>query len=89
MFFRWIDRVAQSRFTQPMEIDAPMKITVNGETKEIPDGATVAALLDELGLNPQVTVVERNADILERAAYPDISLAEGDALELVRFVGGG
>ncbi len=66
-----------------------MNITINGETKQIPDGSTVAALLKELGLDPQATVVERNADILERAKYPDTALANGDALELVRFVGGG
>jgi len=66
-----------------------MKITVNGETKEIPDGSTVSALLQELGFNEQATVVEHNGDILERAAYPDTTLTDGDALELVRFVGGG
>ncbi|MCL4693924.1 MAG: sulfur carrier protein ThiS [Candidatus Hydrogenedentes bacterium] len=66
-----------------------MKITINGETKEIADGATVAALLDELGFDPKATVVERNAEILERANYADTTLADGDALELVRFVGGG
>ncbi|GMV94284.1 MAG: hypothetical protein AMXMBFR82_40620 [Candidatus Hydrogenedentota bacterium] len=66
-----------------------MKISINGETKNIPDGSTVAALLDELGFDPKATVVERNAEILERANYADTTLAEGDALELVRFVGGG
>ena len=66
-----------------------MKITVNGETKEIPDGSTVSALLQKLGFDAQATVVERNGDILERAAYPDTALVDGDALELVRFVGGG
>jgi len=66
-----------------------MNITINGETKEIADGSTVSDLLEELGLEPRVTVVERNADILERAAYPDTTLVDGDALELVRFVGGG
>lgn len=66
-----------------------MKITINGEPKEIADGSTVAALLDELGLDPKVTVVERNAEILERATYADSTLADGDTLELVRFVGGG
>lgn len=66
-----------------------MKITINGETKEIADGATVAALLDELGFDPKATVVERNAEILKRANYGDTTLADGDALELVRFVGGG
>lgn len=66
-----------------------MNITVNGAQHELADGASVADLLTALGFDPEVTVVERNADILERAAYGDVVLAEGDSLELVRFVGGG
>ena len=66
-----------------------MVVKVNGEEKTLAPGATVAMLLDGLGLDASVTVVERNADILERAAYADTVLAEGDILELIRFVGGG
>jgi thiamine biosynthesis protein ThiS len=50
---------------------------------------TVLALLEELGLNPACTVVERNHDIVDRAAYGDAALAQGDVLEIVRIVGGG
>ncbi len=66
-----------------------MKLTINGEHRDVTDGATVLALLEELGFRPEVTVVERNADILERAAFGDTTLADGDTLEIVRFVGGG
>jgi len=66
-----------------------MKITINGEAKEISKGSTVAALLEAIGLDAKATVVERNGEILERAHYADTTLADGDALELVRFVGGG
>jgi len=66
-----------------------MKLTINGESRETAEGATVLSLLEELGFRPEVTVVERNADILERATYSDIALADGDTLEIVRFVGGG
>ena len=66
-----------------------MTIRVNGEEREVEDGLTVTALLDSLGFQAKGTVVERNGDILDRAAYGDTALEAGDALELVRFVGGG
>ena len=65
-----------------------MKLTVNGEPREVA-GTTVLALLEELGLNPGATVVERNAQIVDRASYRETALADGDILELVRLVGGG
>lgn len=65
-----------------------MKVTVNGEDRNL-TAATVLALLEELGLNPAATVVELNGEIVDRAAYQEMPLAEGDALELVRIVGGG
>ncbi len=67
---------------------ASMRLTINGEAREIA-AITVLALLEELGLNPQSTVVERNAEIVQRAVYRDTPLDEGDVLELVRIVGGG
>jgi thiamine biosynthesis protein ThiS len=66
-----------------------MNLTINGETRDVADGLTVLCLLEELGFRPEVTVVERNADILERAKFGDVTLADGDTLEIVRFVGGG
>ena len=65
-----------------------MKLTINGENRDT-TAATVLALLEELGLNPAVTVVERNHEIVARAAYGETALAAGDVLELVRIVGGG
>lgn len=65
-----------------------MKLMINGEPRNTV-AATVLALLEELGLNPQATVVERNHEIVDRSAYRDTPLAEGDVLELVRLVGGG
>ncbi|HRK34101.1 MAG TPA: sulfur carrier protein ThiS [Candidatus Hydrogenedentes bacterium] len=66
-----------------------MVITLNGERREIGLDATVRQLLDEFGFKPEATAVQRNADILNRAAYADTVLAEGDVVEFVRFVGGG
>lgn len=65
-----------------------MKLTVNGESREVA-ARTVLDLLEELGLQPARTVVERNAVLVDRDTYGDTVLADGDVLELVRLVGGG
>ena len=66
-----------------------MKLVINGEAKEVSDGLTVSDLLQELQIRPMRVVVERNRAIVARASYDSIRLAEGDALEIVHFVGGG
>ncbi len=65
-----------------------MKLTINGQDREVA-AATVWGLLAELGLHPQGTVVERNREIVDREAFRDTHLSEGDVLELVRLMGGG
>jgi thiamine biosynthesis protein ThiS len=65
-----------------------MKVTINGESRDV-TSLTVLELLEELGLQPARTVVERNAAIVQRDLYGDTLLGEGDVLELVRIVGGG
>lgn len=66
-----------------------MKITLNGEPREVAAGLSITALLDMFGFKPEATVVERNADIVDRAQYPKTTISEGDTIELIRFVGGG
>ena len=66
-----------------------MKVKINGEEKEIADGLSLSALLEALQIRPARVVVERNRSIVPRDAYGATWLAEGDALEIVHFVGGG
>ncbi len=66
-----------------------MRIEVNGEAREVAQGATVASLLDTLGLGQGPVAVERNLEIAPRAEHATTPLAEGDKLEVVHFVGGG
>ena len=74
----------------PDERAAGMTVTVNGEPRALPAGATVASLLAAHGLEPRLVVVEHNRTILrDRAALADVALADGDVVELVHFVGGG
>jgi thiamine biosynthesis protein ThiS len=64
-------------------------VTVNGDEREIPAGRTVTQLLESLDLHPQMVVVERNREILDRERYDAVEVEAGDVLELVHFVGGG
>ena len=66
-----------------------MKLKINGEEREIADGHTVTALLEELKIRPARVVVERNREIVARETYGITRLADGDTLEIVHFVGGG
>lgn len=64
-------------------------LTVNGERRRVPQGSTVASLLEGIGLAARKVAVERNAEIVPRSLYAGTALAEGDALEIVHFIGGG
>jgi len=66
-----------------------LEIMVNGEPRRVPGPATAADLLRHLGLDPRTVVVEVNCKIVRRPQLSDTALAEGDAVELVHFVGGG
>jgi thiamine biosynthesis protein ThiS len=64
-------------------------ITVNGQARALHDATTVAALLATIGLDVRKVAVERNEEIVPKSAYAATWLADGDALEIVHFIGGG
>ena len=66
-----------------------MELTVNGARREVPAAITVTELLAELGLGNDLVAVERNEEIVPRAQHPQTTLEDGDAIEIVHFVGGG
>ena len=66
-----------------------MRITVNGEAVELPEGATLLHCLEQRQCNPAAVVVERNRDIVPAERFGEVRLEEGDALEILHFVGGG
>jgi sulfur carrier protein len=66
-----------------------VEVVANGHHVDLPDGATVAALLDRLGLAGRVVVVERNGEPVDRRSVGDVVLAHGDRCEVVRAVAGG
>ncbi len=66
-----------------------MEIFVNGEMRQIGEGATVLLLLRELSLPETRVAVERNRSLVRKAEFADTVLGEGDRIEIVTFVGGG
>ena len=65
-----------------------LSITVNGELRRAVPGS-IAELVRSLELDPAKVAVERNGVIVPRSTLAAVALAEGDALEIVHFVGGG
>ncbi|MGA8074824.1 MAG: sulfur carrier protein ThiS [Candidatus Acidiferrales bacterium] len=66
-----------------------MKIKINGEPRDVPEGLSVAALLAHLEMNTGRVAVERNLDVLPRASWMVTLVADGDSYEIVQLVGGG
>ena len=66
-----------------------IRVQLNGKERSVDRGLTVRALLESLELHPGMVVVELNREILERDRYDEHDVSEGDAIELVHFVGGG
>ena len=65
-----------------------MKATVNGQPRDLPDGCTIAALLDALDTVRGVAVA-RNDRVVPRAQHESCAIADGDRIEIIRAVAGG
>jgi len=62
---------------------------INGESRELAPGLTVAGLLQDLGIDTRKVAVERNLEIVPKSAFAATEVQEGDRLEIVHFIGGG
>jgi sulfur carrier protein len=66
-----------------------LEIIVNGDPRQIDDGLTLAALLQQLNMQPRYVAVERNRELVPRGRHAECLLRPGDRLEIVTLVGGG
>ena len=64
-------------------------LTVNGDPMVVEAGTTVDGLLDLLKIKREYTAVAVNREITPKSAYADVTLREGDRVEIVRPMGGG
>jgi sulfur carrier protein len=70
----------------------PLTLTLNGQSRtfdSLSEPATLDQLIAELGLKGDRVAVEHNGQIAPRTVWPNTTIAEGDRLEVVHFVGGG
>ena len=72
-----------------MTVDLNLEIRVNGEHRRVSGGISIAEMLGELGLDPRKVAVERNREIVPRSTLGAVRVEDGDAYEVVHFVGGG
>ena len=66
-----------------------MTITVNGSERECASGTSLKGLIESCQLKPEITAAQVNDTIVQREDYASHVLEDGDAVELIRIVGGG
>ncbi len=66
-----------------------MQLIINGEERTFGALASLAALIEQLGMKGDRVAVELNREIVPRPRWSDTPLRDGDRLEIVHFVGGG
>jgi sulfur carrier protein len=66
-----------------------MQIKVNGESKEMNEGATLHDVIHSLGLEERVMAAAVNMQIVKKDVWNSALLNDGDTIELLDFVGGG
>ncbi len=64
-------------------------LQINGRRVELDGPTTLIAYLERLGVSARAVAVELNGAIIERSAYEEAKLDDGDVVEIVRMVGGG
>lgn len=66
-----------------------MNITVNGEIRTLDATTDIVGLLQGMGIDPKKVAVERNLEIVPKSEFASTTVEDGDALEIVHFIGGG
>jgi thiamine biosynthesis protein ThiS len=64
-------------------------VTLNGESREVQAGVTIAALVDLLGGGRRGVAVALSGEVVPRARWDDIEVADGDRVEVVAAIQGG
>ena len=66
-----------------------MTLTLNGQARALENGVSLSGLLASLQLAEKLVLVELNGQPVPRLDFPNITLKEGDTVEVVRMVAGG
>ena len=66
-----------------------ISVQVNGEQRSIAAASSIAEMLSEIGIDPGKVAVEHNLEVVPRSTLGEVQVRDGDAFEIVHFVGGG
>lgn len=66
-----------------------MKITLNGQTRELPGSPSLRTVVERFGRDKTPLIAEVNGAVIQNPQWEETALKEGDTVELVSFVGGG
>ncbi|TMF38102.1 MAG: sulfur carrier protein ThiS [Chloroflexi bacterium] len=66
-----------------------ISVQINGKKVELGEPTPLLVYLGRLGVDPRAVAVEHNGEIIQRSAFGDVLLRDGDRVEIVRMVGGG
>jgi sulfur carrier protein len=66
-----------------------MRMTINGEDRDVADGATIAEVLATFALRRDGIAVALNDDVVPRTEHAVRTLHDGDRLEIIVAVAGG
>jgi sulfur carrier protein len=78
-----------ARKSRRLDCEANVNATVNGERRTLPEGTTLHELLRALDLPPTGIAIAVNEQVVRRASFSSHTLADGDAVEIIRAVAGG
>ena len=66
-----------------------IRVTINGRARELPEATSLATYISSLGANSRMVAIALNGEVVRRDDWPEVTLSDGDTLEIVRAVGGG
>lgn len=66
-----------------------MTCIINGDTFTFSEDMSIQDILKSLELDPDRTVVEHNAELIDKTVFPQRIVRQDDKLEFLEFVGGG
>ena len=78
-----------SKEPQQNNHETTIRVSINGEPRELSEGLSLSDLIRELSLAPERIAIELNHEVVRRKEWPAKKIADGDQVELVHFVGGG
>ena len=78
-----------SRELQQNNHETTIRVSINGEPRELSEGLSLSDLIRELSLAPERIAIELNHEVVRRQEWSLTKLTDDDQIELVHFVGGG